>query len=1096
MTQWMIFATLLVVALLAWRGARTPYRMQIGLRNALRYPTRTIIIVVGLMLATTLVAAALTINSTLISAVKTVAVYSIGRVDEEITGGSGSLGAFNQITGENLRTQFASDRQVAGVLPSLTIDGMLLVDETQQQAHGSITTLGLASENAGPLSVLQAGRQTFTIGDLAPNEIFLNQGAASDLRAHAGDLISLYSPYWSGQRIQAHVRAIIDTGPLGKRPSLLLPLDRLQTYANASKKINRIYIANTGDGLTGTDYSKAIAGRARTLLGKGFRVRTVKASAIAFALQAQALFERILTVFTLFALAIDLLLIFLIFTLLAAERRVDLGTERALGFHRFHIIETMLIEGAIYDLAAAIPGALLGIGLGIGIILLINPTVATLGFPLQPQIASSDIILALCLGFLVTIVTVALAAWNISRAPIAAALRGLPDPPTSPPTAESLVTAAVIAVQKHSARAIFDAAQAFIWNGLWSGIIPLVAGLITLFSANRSKNSTFFALGGAAAVAGFVLFIRWQVVRMIIARRRVSERLGIFDIQEIEQSSYRWSALAIGGAWILYWALPFDLLGRILTPRFSGSIDVFFVGGMLMIAGAIIALTPNIDLLLSPIQWLLLRGRSYRRGIVEHAVYLGLRYPSTQRARTGISLALFSLVCFTMVITACIAASTSRHYQNVPELTGGYDIIGQPLFSPCPSMDDCIHTIQKNSPETARQLAAVSAATPLPLGIIQPGDTSARWGLYPMSSIEGAFLQGTGLPLAARASGYETDADVWNAVREHPDYVVIDAGALSQEDANTLGIDVPQSPQLEQFAAPPIASTLLGPETLESALSRPDVQSLLNSTPAEVRELLQDPNKLRTYTFHLSHVVDKKTSHFQPTPVWLADFRGNPAEQVTIIGIVDNTQGQRYGVMGSPATFAPLEQSLPSVGNSYYYFQLTRGANVQDVAHALSASLLGLGFETTVIRTALLDLNAPRVFASEVLLRMVGMLLVVGTAALMMTSLRSVVERRQQIGMLRALGLHRRHIQIMFIIETLWVAISGALIGLVLGIILSRNAFGMTFFDATTAHLALTIPWLTLVGICAIAVLAATLAVTAPAWQANSITPAEALRYE
>jgi len=64
---------------------------------------------------------------------------------------------------------------------------------------------------------------------------------------------------------------------------------------------------------------------------------------------------------------------------------------------------------------------------------------------------------------------------------------------------------------------------------------------------------------------------------------------------------------------------------------------------------------------------------------------------------------------------------------------------------------------------------------------------------------------------------------------------------------------------------------------------------------------------------------------------------------------------------------------------------------------------------------------------------MVG--LVVGVAALGVISMRAVVERRQQIGMLRALGFQRTMVSWVFLIESSFVALLGISLGVGLALI-------------------------------------------------------------
>jgi putative ABC transport system permease protein len=149
-----------------------------------------------------------------------------------------------------------------------------------------------------------------------------------------------------------------------------------------------------------------------------------------------------------------------------------------------------------------------------------------------------------------------------------------------------------------------------------------------------------------------------------------------------------------------------------------------------------------------------------------------------------------------------------------------------------------------------------------------------------------------------------------------------------------------------------------------------------------------------------------------------------------------------------------------------------------------------------VIQDVLLDLNGPRVYISRVLVGLVGLTLLVGMAALAVTGSRAVVERRQQIGMLRALGFRRLHVQLLFLIESLLVGVVGTALGLVLGLILCQNIFAVDFFAQFQSGLTLVVPWTEIALICAAALGASLVAALLPAWQAGRVAPADALRYE
>src|SRR5688572_4416091 len=123
-----------------------------------------------------------------------------------------------------------------------------------------------------------------------------------------------------------------------------------------------------------------------------------------------------------------------------------------------------------------------------------------------------------------------------------------------------------------------------------------------------------------------------------------------------------------------------------------------------------------------------------------------------------------------------------------------------------------------------------------------------------------------------------------------------------------------------------------------------------------------------------------------------------------------------------------------------------------------------------------------------------GLGLVVGVAAVGVIAFRTVVERRQQIGMLRAIGYTRKMVGLTFLIESAFIAFMGILSGLVFALILAWQL--ITEELATDTGGSSAIPWVQLAIICGFAFGFALIMTLVPARQAANIPIAQALRYE
>jgi putative ABC transport system permease protein len=229
---------------------------------------------------------------------------------------------------------------------------------------------------------------------------------------------------------------------------------------------------------------------------------------------------------------------------------------------------------------------------------------------------------------------------------------------------------------------------------------------------------------------------------------------------------------------------------------------------------------------------------------------------------------------------------------------------------------------------------------------------------------------------------------------------------------------------------------------------------------------------------------------FAPIKLWLADPAGGRAIQVQVIGIVDNTDGRHGGVVISTATLRTAG-APPVLGTCF--FRVKPGENASVQARRIGSAFLDHGLQTTVLASAVLLQRGPKILLARLLQGFVGLVLLLGIAGLAAATMRNVVERRQQIGMMRALGMSRALIRAAILIESSAIALAGLAIGVTLGLLLAQNLFLADFFEQYQTGLTMEVPWgeLALIGCLTYGV--AMLATLLPARLAGRISPAEAL---
>jgi putative ABC transport system permease protein len=174
------------------------------------------------------------------------------------------------------------------------------------------------------------------------------------------------------------------------------------------------------------------------------------------------------------------------------------------------------------------------------------------------------------------------------------------------------------------------------------------------------------------------------------------------------------------------------------------------------------------------------------------------------------------------------------------------------------------------------------------------------------------------------------------------------------------------------------------------------------------------------------------------------------------------------------------------------------GYDVNEVADRAEEALKARGSEiTTVTYTDLSDFIGTIVrIVSAFLGGIAGISLLVGGVGVMNTMFTSVLERTKEIGVLKAVGAKNWHVLSIFLIESGLMGLVGGIVGVVLGLLLSRAGVfvinqlvsGIDLSFAVSASLIV----YTLLGSFAIGAIAGLW----PAWRASKLQVVDALRYE
>lgn len=962
----LVLGALLVASLAAIAAVAVRNRVfvRLGLRSAQRRRGRSALIVAGLMLGTVIIGAALATGDTMSQTIRSSALGALGQADE-VVGAKGISSMFATNTGGTGMRYFpqsytrkierAAGDQVSFVYPTL-VDSVAAVDLRSRQSEPRITLY--ASTPVG-----------MPTGALRPGVVVLNPKAAEKLDAKAGDRLRVLAGTASTTVRVKEVRRY--TGGAAPASGLLISLSTAQHLFGKPGMVDAFLVGNR-DGLAGTD--AVIAALTPTLDQLGLEADNSREDFIKIADQQGAAFMSLFSTFGSFSIAAGILLIFLIFVMLAAERRNELGIARAVGTRRSHLVWMYLFEGLAYDLVAAAVGVLVGLGVAFLMVLALSGLLAESDISIGFTVKTASIALAYSIGVLLTLLVVGYSARRVSRMNIVSAIRGLPDP------------AATKARKRR-----------WLWPSVGIGL-----GLLFVWAGIQAEDAVALGVGVSALVLSAVPLL---------------SHAGVPD---------RPLRTAAGLALVCWFTLP---IPRLLLGQLKTNFGLFVFGGLMIVVGATWVIAYNSDVLLGGLSATLGRIRP-----LAPVLRMAVAYPLRSLFRTGVTLAMFTLVVFTLVVGSTITGSMVSAFNDVKSFGGGFDVRADVSTStPVANIHRALRQAKGISSSDFRAVASMST---LPVKARQLGEKAGAEDFI-LHGVDGTFLRTTTYGMSAHARGYPSASAVWRAVRTHPGLAVIDSLSVPHKMNYNFGA---------------------------------------------------------VAAFHLRGFY-LEDGTFDPTRVRVRDPQTGHARTLTVIGVLAQTAPQAMvGLYTAQSALTPVfgDRVRPTT----YLMALRPGVDPVATAKHLEAAFLANGMQADAISKLLHEAVSASLTFDRLIEAFMALGLLVGVTALGVISARAVVERRQQIGVLRAIGFRKGMVQLAFLIESSFIAVTAILVGTGLGLAVAFNVVDEYARQPSMENLGLSVPWLTLAVIFVLVYLVAMLTTLAPARRASRIFPAEALRYQ
>lgn len=237
--------------------------------------------------------------------------------------------------------------------------------------------------------------------------------------------------------------------------------------------------------------------------------------------------------------------------------------------------------------------------------------------------------------------------------------------------------------------------------------------------------------------------------------------------------------------------------------------------------------------------------------------------------------------------------------------------------------------------------------------------------------------------------------------------------------------------------------------------------------------------------------------------------------KLKIIGVVETEPAAGYGGYGNARLLMPLDTASTlraaqvndlrdivraSTANKVTFPSLSVRASSPSKVEALEASIKSMGFNAFSLLDASKSL---RTFFSvfDLLLGIFGSLaLAVATLGIVNTLVMAILERRREIGVLKALGAADADVQQLFFVEAGVMGLFGGFLGVFFGWVLGRAiTFGTNVYlkrQALNPIELSSVPWWLILAGIVFAVLVSLAAGLYPASRAAKLNPVDALRYE
>jgi putative ABC transport system permease protein len=714
-----VIGLVVLLILLDALGNRVLFKM--SLRNVLRRPSTTALVLGGLMVGTAIISASLVVGDTLDNMIVGEITKAYGDIDFAVTGQGVDRGGLYSLGNVSaVREAMLDLDNVEGAEWLLqSTSSIKSLDSNLTQA--SVGALGLTANAVSAFGGFTAEDGTAITTLPAEGEAYINKVLADRLGIEDGSQVLL-------ARGQDHVITltaviVLDEKIAASGPSVFVDIATAQRLNGQDDVVNLLLISMDAQGREQAGNSReAVNSTLSRFPELDLGITRDRAQAIEDGRSSVSMFTSLFFVFGSFSIIAGIALIINIFTMLGEERKGEMGVARAVGMKREHLRKLFTYEGLMYAAVAAAIGTAVGLVLAYGLIIAAGAIISTGGIDIGRYFAFTPLSLSIAYlaGFVLTLVTIYLVTFRISKMNIVRAVRNIPEP-----------------LRSRDDKGLFRL-----------GALVLAAGAAMML-LGMGQESLALASSGLSLIT---------LSLGLLLRRFIGDRIA-------------WSVAGL--ATLFVWTpKPFEIF------PYSGNIEMFVISGVFMVTSLLIVVMFNSDSIVR-LFTTVLRVKGGYRAVVKTAI----SYPLRAKMRTALSIFIFGLVIFTVTTLSMMSGMLAVGIpQMVEETSGGFDIVA---FSNAPvDMHGAIgqpgSLVDSRNITNIVQLSQGYAMVTLDRTDPATNVTGEVSFVYQAAGIdeEGRlYTEGTYPLKAFDTSRFGSEREVWDAVRDDPSMVILDGSA-------------------------------------------------------------------------------------------------------------------------------------------------------------------------------------------------------------------------------------------------------------------------------------------------------------------------------